>query len=87
MFFCYIVKTKQHYFICNTPSASYEILRLQNAHAAEIPPLLSAAYWIFFSLFCSHLIQIQKIIPVSFLKYMTNMIRICFLWASVNKLQ
>ena len=66
MFFCCIVKTNQHYFTCNTPNPWYGILRLQNSHAAAIPPFLSITYWIFSSVFCSHLIQIQKIIPVTF---------------------
>ena len=79
----YILKTKQHYFI-NTPSLWCGILRLHDHHT-EIPPLLSVELWNF--LFCflssSHWnSENHSLNCIKFHESMTNMMRICLLWAS-----
>ena len=73
MFFCYIVKTKQHYFICNSPNLWYGILRFQNAHTAEIPPF-----------FISSLMDFLLCILFSFHSnsenHSCNFLKFCELW-------
>ena len=63
---CFIGKTKQHYFICNTPTLDMEFWGFKMFMLLKFCTFLSVAYWIFSSVFCSHLIQIQKIISVNF---------------------
>ena len=53
----YILKIKQHYFICNTRGLSYGILRLYG-HPAEIPPFYQWNYWLFCSVSRPHFIEI-----------------------------
>ena len=50
---------------CALTGLWYWILRLQNAYPAQIPHFLSVESWIFCSVFCHHLIQIQKVIPLT----------------------
>ena len=60
----YILKIKQHYLICNTPLIwNSEISKYSSCWNSTF---LISNYWIFYSVFCPHLIQIQKIIPVTF---------------------
>ena len=54
-----IIKVKQHYFICNTPS-----ITKWSSYSNSM--FFSVDYWIFYSVSCPHLIQIQKIIFVIF---------------------
>ena len=53
----YILKTKHHYFVCNTSSPGHGILRLQNAHPSEFPPFYQQAIGI--SVLCFVLISFK----------------------------
>ena len=81
-FFFYVLKTKRHYLICNTPSAWCGIMRFQNAHPAEIPLFSSSLLdFLFFVLFSSH--SNPEKYSFTFLKLcesMTNMMGTCLLW-------
>ena len=57
--FIYILKIKQHYFICNTPSLRCGILRLQT-HPADIAPFYQWNYWKFCSVSILILLKFRK---------------------------
>ena len=64
--FLLYLETKQHYFICNTPNPMISNSEALKCSCCWMPPFLSVASWIFSSVFCSHLIQILKVISITF---------------------